>query len=72
MRYAPCSMCRFLLAKASQRTDLRNKLNQQIAEMNTLRSLPLNIPGPHVKSSGKGGNEVGLFSPLNGLSKTAF
>ncbi|KAJ6515515.1 hypothetical protein C8R45DRAFT_809608 [Mycena sanguinolenta] len=42
---------------SDERTELRNKLNQQIAEMNTLRSLPLNIPGSHVKSSGKGGNE---------------
>lgn len=44
--------------KFLQRTELRNKLNQQIAEMNTLKSLPLNIPVPHAKAAGKGGSEV--------------
>ncbi|KAJ6572601.1 hypothetical protein B0H10DRAFT_2106751 [Mycena sp. CBHHK59/15] len=42
---------------SDERTELRNKLNQQIAEMNTLKSLPLNIPVPNAKSSGKGGPE---------------
>ena len=46
------------LANLNQRTELRNKLNQQIAEMNTLKSLPLNIPVPNAKASGKGGPEV--------------
>jgi hypothetical protein len=50
------------LANVFQRTDLRNKLNQQIAEMNTLKSLPLNLPVPHAKSTGKAGSEVGIFS----------
>lgn len=37
---------------------LRNELNQQIAELNTLKSLPLNIPTPNSKPAGKGGLEV--------------
>ncbi|KAJ7490265.1 armadillo-type protein [Mycena galericulata] len=42
---------------SDERTELRNKLTQQIAEVNTLKSLPLNIPAPRAKASGKGGPE---------------
>ena len=38
-----------------QRTELRNELNQQIAEINTLKSLPLSLPVPNNKGAGKGG-----------------
>ncbi|KAJ7167544.1 armadillo-type protein [Mycena filopes] len=42
---------------SDERTQLRDKLTQQIAEMNTLKSLPLNIPVPQAKSTGKAGSE---------------
>lgn len=44
-----------------QRTKLRDELNQQIAELNTLKSLPLSVPGSYSKASGKGGPEVCLW-----------
>jgi diaphanous 1 len=37
---------------SSKRTKLRNELNEQIAEITTLKALPLSISGP--KSPGKG------------------
>ncbi|CAK5262775.1 unnamed protein product [Mycena citricolor] len=50
---------------SDERTELRNKLNQQIAEMNTLKSLPLNLQVPNTKSSGKSGeNFHGLVQRL--------
>jgi diaphanous 1 len=41
-----------------QRAELRNRLNQQVAEMNTLKSLPLGLSVPNSKSIGKAGQEV--------------
>lgn len=41
-----------------QRTELRNELSQKVAEINTLKSLPLNLPGSQGKRTGKGGPEV--------------
>ena len=43
---------------AIKRAELRNKLNQQVAEMNTLKSLPIALPVPHSKSTGKAGQDV--------------
>ena len=45
-----------------QRTELRNKLNHQIAEINALKSLPLNLPAPHTKPAGKSGEVSPSFS----------
>ncbi|KAF7302007.1 Formin-like protein 6 [Mycena indigotica] len=42
---------------SDERTDLRNKLNDQLAEMNALKSLPMNMPVPNAKSIGKAGQE---------------
>lgn len=41
------------LITSVQRTKLRNDLNQQIAEVNTLKSLPLGIQAAQTKSSAK-------------------
>jgi hypothetical protein len=38
---------------STQRTELRDKLNQQVAELNTLKSLPLNLSVPNMRSTGK-------------------
>ncbi len=50
--FLPSNKQRFV----SQRTKLKNELNQQIAEMNALKSLPLG--GSQGKPPGKGGPEV--------------
>lgn len=52
----------FHVNSSSQRTELRNELNQQIAELNTLKSLPLGIPIPNSRNPGKS-NEVKLAVP---------
>ncbi|GLB34079.1 putative diaphanous FH3 domain contatinign protein [Lyophyllum shimeji] len=42
---------------SDERTELRNELNQKVAEINTLKSLPLGLPVPQAKSLGKSGSE---------------
>ncbi|KAJ3492688.1 hypothetical protein NLJ89_g11182 [Agrocybe chaxingu] len=42
---------------SDERTELRNELNQQIAEINTLKSISSGIPVPNVNNARKAGSE---------------
>jgi hypothetical protein len=48
----------FFLRMQFQKEQLRLQLNQQSAELNTLRGLPLNLPVPSASKQGRSGAEV--------------